>query len=130
MKGVSLILFVLSIFLFSCEDEGISSKSLEGTYTGTYFPLILPNEMRFGPTEVTLSFHNGSFVQEYKYISAQRKICKGTYKLSGDNVTFKTSCEGNDSVILEGKYNIKLKGSTLEIYRKKGKDDHYELEKL
>jgi hypothetical protein len=131
MRSVCLFLSILSIFLFSCEEEEISSEALTGTFAGIYLPLIMDN-VRIAPTEVSLSLHNGSFIQEYNDQNGQRTTCEGSYKLSGDKITFKSTCGDSVKVVLAGKYHIKLKGSTLELYRKNGKalDDHYTLEKL
>lgn len=103
----SLAAIALTVFLcaFNCEDA--EDMRIDGTYTGE-FQRIDP-KADYPVSNVTLTFTNGRF----EGTSSQPKypaICKGTYSIDGDDVTFKDECywtaEFDWTLILSGEFKV------------------------
>ena len=135
MKKSNLLLFFL-LLIVSCEYKDVSKKTVtlnSGTYQGQFVRL---NSLIYSPdynvlVNVTLTFTSD------KFSGASGKprypaICNGTYQINGQEINFENLCiwtaDFDWSIILGGKYYLKIEGNKLSIFRTIGDTtDRYDL---
>jgi hypothetical protein len=124
-------LFVLFLAFLSCEEDDLrtNDKLLIGTYKGEFVRLSPWSKSR--PSNVILNFTANSFsgsADQAKYPA----ICHGSYHIVGDEIEFTNECpwtaEFDWTLILSGKYKIKIDGNKLEMSKEvNGSIDRFEL---
>ena len=120
MKKILVLLLLLTSIIFSCENETIEQRILlVGAYKGTFSRTSRIADWM--SANVTLEFEGNSFSGESdkeKYPA----ICKGKYKVNGNEINFENQCpwtaEFDWTFILNGKFEIEQTGKELVITRK------------
>jgi hypothetical protein len=106
-------------FIFgSCHDDSVTFELPDGTYTGI-FTRSNPHA-RFLTSTVVLTFNDHNF-EGSSSIENYPSICKGSYKIIGNDIEFTDSCtwtaDFDWSFILSGNFNISMSGAELLITR-------------
>jgi hypothetical protein len=130
MRSLALLTFLL-ILLISCEDNDVNRNAdfPLGTYTGQF--IRSSPYRRTAASNVALSFTADEFSgnsDNTKYPA----ICKGTYKITGQEIEFTNNCawtaDFDWSYILNGKFEITVNETQLEMTRfSNGQTDRYQL---
>ena len=127
INRLTLFICIAFIFVLSCEykDTSITTIIKSGTYKGQF---IRNNPYIYSPNynivaNVTLVFNGNKFSGESdkaKYPA----ICNGTFNTTGQEINFENLCvwtaDFDWSIILAGKYQIKVDGNKLSITRPTG----------
>ncbi|TRZ43532.1 hypothetical protein [Robertkochia solimangrovi] len=124
MKTKILRLLGILLFLVACNNDDQNSQSeLNGTYTGIF-------ERNGNTSEVVLTFTNETFKGQSE-LEKFPALCNGTYKISGNTVTFVNGCpwtaEFDWSLILNDEWTYDLNESMLHLTKANG--DKYMLTK-
>jgi hypothetical protein len=119
---------ILLILLSACNKE--TKLQLEGTYKGSF-----QRELKTGGgliSQVTIQFTTNTW-SGTSTINKYPALCNGSYKGSGDIISFDTPCaftaDFDQSLILRGDYTFSTSGNTIEIRRMyiSGDKDVYKL---
>lgn len=127
-----ILLIVFSCLLYSCENNDVirNTDLTPGVYKGHF---IRSNPYaKFAPSKVTLIFTPNAYTGESD-VTNYPAICNGTYKITGQEIEFFNSCiwtgEFDQSLILKGKFELRVDGSQLEMTRRSnGQTYYYKLE--
>lgn len=137
MKTIQPTLLIGIIFtaVLSCTDQDTATVTMikPGTYKGQFIRfnsnMNSPNYNVFA--NVTLHFDGNQFsgTSEKTLYPA---ICKGRFSLTGQEIYFENLCAAtlnfDWSLMLNGKYQVKMTGNTLSIRRQTGENlDSYSL---
>lgn len=124
MKGQILIIFSFLIILFGCNKR---NENIQANISGNYIGSFERNGIK---SKVELNFDNGMFHGESKF-SKFPALCRGTYKTSGNTITFTNTCawtlEFDWTLILSGDWNINLNDNLLILTKSNG--DNYTLKR-
>jgi hypothetical protein len=107
------------ISFLGCNKEGQNiSKNIDGVYIGTFQRVLVWSDS--DTAKISLTFSSGTWTgtsDKVKYPA----LCNGTYSIMGDTIIFENGCawtaEFDWSLILSGKYGLKMDGNTIEISR-------------
>jgi len=134
MRYLLSVLFLLSLSGLSCKKTGTVSRSLAGTYTGTFERL--DSTGRGATSNVTLSFTDSNWTGKSQF-SRYPALCRGTYQLIGqDSIHFQNSCawtaDFDWSLILYDLYRLQITDTSLIITKNHSRNgqDIYKLTKL
>lgn len=119
MKNYSYIVLILLTLLFSCDKDDNNEHIINsGVYKGTFQRKSVTYERKIA--NVTLTF-TGDKWEGTSNIEKYPALCRGTYSIDGDVITFENECawtaEFDWSLILSGKYLIEESGNNLDFYR-------------
>ncbi|QED36808.1 hypothetical protein FK178_03370 [Antarcticibacterium arcticum] len=110
MKARIFILFLLATISISCTNDGDNPETkIDGNYSGIF-------ERNGTTSNVELTFTNGTFTGQTE-VEKFPAICKGTYSISGNKITFYNTCpwtaEFDWTLILSGEWDFNLNNKTL-----------------
>jgi hypothetical protein len=131
MQKLAVIVSVLLLSFASCSEQEINITSLEGEYTGIF--LRSTPYAKFQPANVSLLFEGASF-SGTSDIARYPAICRGTFGISGDEISFENTCfftaDFDWSLILSGTWKITSEGEEIVFRKKTGNlSDMYRLKK-
>ncbi|MEO7990715.1 MAG: hypothetical protein ABI663_14300 [Chryseolinea sp.] len=131
MKMKSFILAIAVLLSVSSCDNSIEANIKDGAYSGTFYRSNPGVKYTTAKVSITLkdnTFEGGSDTNRYP------TICKGTYKISGEEIEFTNSCgpwtaDFDWSLIISGKFQITTEGDKVRLTRNYdgGFYDRYEL---
>ncbi len=111
---LSVVIFLISLTsLISCSNDEVINYNIEGNYTGIF-------KRGDNTSNVALQLVNNEFsggsTEGYNKFPA---ICKGTYTVKNDEITFNNTCiwtaEFDWTLILGGSWNYAFKNNTLTL---------------
>ncbi|MDA3868117.1 MAG: hypothetical protein PF489_15405 [Salinivirgaceae bacterium] len=124
MKKITFLLPVLLIAFIGCKDDDDNTNppdTIQGEYAGTF-------ERDGNTSNVELTFSNGKFEGESN-LEKFPALCKGTYTISGDTITFIDLCswttEFDMTLILTGDWHYTFNSNMLVLSKFNG--DTYKL---
>jgi len=119
MRVVVAIFLSILLCAFSCEDS--ESLPIEGTYQGEFYRDAPGTDPVF--SSVTLTLADGNF-EGTSSIIKYPAICRGTYSIKNDEITFKDACywtaEFDWTFILSGKFSLTENGELLIMKAERG----------
>lgn len=121
MKVKHLSFLVLLVAMLGCNQDDENLQALNGTYVGIF-------ERDGEVADVELTLDNGIYQGQGEHPKFPA-ICRGTYTVSGNKITFANDCfwtaEFDWTLILSGEWNFNLPGSLLILTNANG--DKYTL---
>ena len=131
MKTLLIAPWSMMLLAASCDSEQKIEPPLEpATYIGEFFRSSPNADWRVA--NVTITFEHGSFIGESD-IRSYPAICRGTYKVVGNKITFENECfftaEFDWTFILDGDFLRETHGDEIWLTREYG-DNVFDLYKL
>lgn len=118
MRNNFLFIFCLVSLLGCGKEEQNPTKFQDGIYVGTF-----QRELVWSVTDtakITMTFFGGTWSGSSNKVKYPA-LCKGTYSIVGDTIIFENECawtaEFDWSLILSGKYGLKIEGNAIELTR-------------
>lgn len=106
--------------LISCENQSelaLTELTL-GTYKGHF--TMSTQYAKYAPSKITLIFTTNGFLGEVDF-NNNRAVCKGTYKITGQEIEFFNTCSETDefywTYVLNGKFELSVDAGQLEMRR-------------
>jgi hypothetical protein len=105
--------------LFGCEKDNLDHTIIpNGTYVGTFQrePVWSVGDS----ANISMVFYSNTWSGSSNKTNFPA-LCNGTYDITGDTILFENKCDWksdfNESLILSGKYVIKIEGNVIEFYK-------------
>lgn len=121
MKANNLIFLVLLVAMLGCNQDDENLQTLNGTYIGIF-------ERDGEVADVELTLDNGTYQGQGEHPKFPA-ICRGTYTLSGNKITFVNTCAWTANfdwtLILSGEWQFALNNKVLIMTNAAG--DRYTL---
>ena len=108
----------LMLALASCKKSKVAAPtaSMQGSYTGSFQRMGTTNDVRV--SSVTLNFSLDKWSGQSD-LSKYPALCNGTYKLTGDKISFENACvwtaDFDWTLILSGEYELAQQGNSVSF---------------
>ena len=121
------------LVLISCKNDEATEQIVieDGIYIGTFQRRIVWAQSDTANVTLTFEANKWSGTSDRTKYPA---LCKGTYSIDGNTIQFENECawtaEFDWTLILSGKYNIKINGNSIEFSsdsRSATKDTYYDI---